>query len=155
MQIDIAAARRNVRYDPETGLFVWLVSKRGPVKAGDVAGSLGAKGYWFVKIEQHKYPAARLAWAMYHGEQPPSEIDHRDGNRLNNRIGNLRPATRRQNCDNVRGEGVRFEPERKKWLARICVDRQQINLGRYETHAEAKAAYEAAKLTLRGDYARV
>lgn len=155
MEIDIAAARRNVSYDPETGVFRWLISKRGPVKAGDVAGSIGAKGYWFVKIEQRKYMAGRLAWAMHHDEQPAHEIDHKDGNPLNNRISNLRPATRRQNAENVKGSGVRYEASRGKWLARICVDYQQINLGRFDTEAEASAVVRAAKLILRGEYARL
>lgn len=154
MDIDIAAAHRNVTYNPLSGEFRWIVDKRGPVKAGDIAGSVGAKGYYFVKIEQRKYPAARLAWAMHHGRQPQGEVDHRDGKRLNNRIANLREATRGQNCDNVKGEGVRYEPDRAKWLARICVDRLQINLGRFGSEAEAKAAFEAAKIMLRGDFAR-
>lgn len=155
MQIDIAAARRNVSYDPETGVFRWLVSKRGPVKAGDIAGSVGAKGYVFVKIEQKKYPAARLAWAMHYGEQPPPEVDHENRNRADNSIRNLRPATRQQNCDNVGGSGVRFEADRGKWLARICVDYEEINLGRFDTEGEALATVRAAKLTLRGEYADV
>lgn len=155
MQIDIAAARRNVRYDPETGVFVWLVSKRGPIKAGDRAGTIGAGGYRYVKIEQRKYRAGRLAWAMHYGEQPAEEIDHRNGIRDDDRICNLRPATRAQNAENVKGRGVRFEPDRGKWLARICVDRQQINLGRFDTEAEAVAAVTAAKLILRGEYGRV
>lgn len=153
MFIDIPAARRNVSYDPETGIFRWLVSKRGPVKAGDVAGSLGPKGYWFVKIEQRKYAAARLAWAMHYNEQPPAEIDHRDRVRLHNAIANLRPATRQQNAENVDGSSVRYEADRKQWLARICVEYQEINLGRFASRAQALAAVNAAKLILRGDYA--
>lgn len=155
MDIDLAAAHRNVTYDPATGVFRWKINKRGPVKAGDIAGSIGPKGYWFIKIEQRKYAASRLAWAMHHERQPVGEIDHRDGVRLNNRLGNLREATRGQNCDNVGGKGARYEPERGKWLARICVDRREINLGRFDTEAEACAAYETAKLILRGDFARV
>lgn len=155
MRIDLDAARRNVRYDPETGQFFWLVSKRGPVKAGDRAGSIGAKGYLYVKIEQVKYAAARLAWAMYHNEQPPDEIDHRDGDRQNNQIRNLRPATRQQNAENVTGSGVRYEADRAKWLARITVRYKQLNLGRFDTEADARAAVNAAKLALRGDYARL
>jgi hypothetical protein len=155
MLIDIAAARRNVRYDPETGFFYWLVDKRGPVKAGDRAGTVGAKGYLYVKIEQRKYAAARLAWAMFHGMNPPDEVDHKDRDRANNRISNLRLATRQQNAENVTGEGVRFEKDRQKWLARVTVEYHEINLGRYDTKAEALAAVNAAKQILRGEYAGV
>lgn len=153
--MDLANLHRHLRYDPLTGVFSWRISKRGHRRAGDVAGSLTGKGYWRVKVCQVAYLAHRLAWAMHYGVEPAGEVDHRDGNPLNNRIANLRLATRQQNCENVKGAGVRFEAERGKWLARICVKRRQINLGRYDTEAEARAAYEAAKVAHRGDFARV
>jgi len=155
MQIDIPAARQALAYDPETGVFVWRVSKRGPVKAGDRAGMIGPEGYRAIKVNQRKYRASRLAWAMFYGEQPPEEIDHRNGVRDDDRIANLRPATRAQNAENVKGRGVRFEADRGKWLARVCVDYKQINLGRFSTEAEAVAAVRAAKLLLRGEYGRL
>lgn len=96
-----------------------------------------------------------MAWALFHGEQPPEEIDHRNGVRDDDRIANLRPATRAQNAENVKGRGVRFEADRGKWLARVCVDYRQINLGRFDTEAEALAAVRAAKLLLRGEYGRL
>jgi hypothetical protein len=155
MEIDIDAARRELAYDPETGVFVWRVSKRGPVRAGDRAGTIGPEGYRAIKVNQRKYRASRLAWAMHYGEQPADEVDHENGIRDDDRIKNLRPATRGQNAENVVGLGVRFEAKRRKWLARICVDRRQINLGRFDTEAEALAATRAAKVLLRGPYARL
>lgn len=91
---------------------------------------------------------------MYYGREPAGEIDHINGDPSDNRIVNLREATRAQNCANVKGTGVRFEEKRGKWLARICVNYRQINLGRYATREEASAAYEAAKVKHRGEFAR-
>jgi hypothetical protein len=92
---------------------------------------------------------------MYYGVDPSREIDHKDGNPSNNRIGNLREATRRQNCQNVRAKGVRYEPDRKRWVARICIDYRQIYIGRFKTEKEARIAYLAASKSHRGSFARV
>lgn len=154
MEIDIDEARRNVSYDPETGRFWWIVSKRGPRKAGDEAGAPGADGSRCVKINQRKHYAHRLAWAMFYGEQPPEEIDHIDRDPSNNRILNLRAATRIQNCQNRGGEGIRFEPDRQRWLARITHGGRQMNLGRFKTESEARAARVAAERALFGEFAR-
>lgn len=48
-------------YDPDTGLFVWRVS-RGPNQAGDVAGTLIDNGYIHIGIDNKYYQASRLAW---------------------------------------------------------------------------------------------
>lgn len=152
--IDLAAARASVSYDPKTGQFIWLVNKRGHRRAGDVAGSIARCGYYRVKINQRTYLAHRLAWAMYYGAEPKGEIDHIDGDPMNNRIENLREATRAQNCQNVKAKGVRYESERGAWLARICVNYRQINLGRYKTKAEAQGAYHRACKEHRGRFAR-
>ena len=152
--IDIDLVKARVLYDPETGVFRWINGHRGPVRAGDVAGSR-VNGYWRIKIDQVTYLAHRLAWAVAHSEMPSKEIDHINGDPLENRLSNLRLASRAQNCSNVRGVGVRYEPSRRKWLARICVNCKEINLGRYDKEQDALAAYQSAKIKHRGEYARV
>lgn len=154
MEIDIATASKNVEYDPETGRFWWKVSKRGPRKAGDEAGSNGPDNCRYVKIEQKKYLAHRLAWALFYGEQPPVEIDHKDRDPSNNRILNLRAATRLQNCQNKGAEGIRFEEGRQRWLARINIDGKTKNLGRFKTREEALAVRIAAEKEIFGEFAR-
>ncbi len=153
MEIDIDGAWKRLTYDPDTGEFRWRANNRGPARAGSLAGSSAPQGYWRVKLDQKAYLAHRLAWAMYYHEQPPAEIDHRNGVRTDNRISNLREATRLQNCQNVSGRGVRFEASRGKWLARICVNYKQINLGRYATEEEARAVYLEACRTHFGEFA--
>lgn len=141
-------------YDRETGLFRWLVNRRGPVKALDVAGSLTRHGYVRIKVDQEVFLAHRLAWFLEHGEWPVDEIDHIDGDPLNNRISNLRVCTRSQNCKNVRAVGASYDKKRGKWMARICVDYKHINLGRYDTRQEAVEVGRLAREQYFGDYAR-
>jgi hypothetical protein len=105
-------------------------------------------------VNGRTYIAHRLAWALHYGEEPSLEIDHINGERSDNRIANLRLATRGENCKNVKAAGVRFEADRGKWLARICVDYKQMNLGRFATEQEARAAYAAAKVRYFGEFAR-
>ena len=141
-------------YDPATGVLRWRFDHRGSARAGDVAGSITRLGYRIIKIQQVRYFAHRIVWAMHHGAWPVLEIDHRDGQRTRNVITNLRQATRSQNCKNVAAKGYRFEADRGKWLARIKANGRQINLGRFATEAEAAAAYETAKRIYFGEFAR-
>jgi hypothetical protein len=146
--------RAAVSYDAATGIFHWKISQRGHRRKGDVAGS-NTRGYWRIKIDQTAYAAGRLAWMIHFGKEPNGEIDHINGDPPDNRIANLREASRVQNCANIKGRGVRFEPDRRKWLARITVGYKQINLGRFDTEQAARTAYLAACKRYRGAFARV
>jgi hypothetical protein len=90
-----------LHYEPETGVFTWLVNK-GPFLAGDIAGrSVGCKKYPRVGIDGDRYIAARLAWLYMTGEWPKHVIDHIDRNPLNTRFCNLRDVTQSKNCFNA------------------------------------------------------
>lgn len=151
--IDIEVVRASISYNSVTGVFRWLIDKRGHRRAGDIAGS-SRGGYWRVKINQRAYTGGRLAWALYYGRQPRGEVDHRDGNPSNNRISNLREATHLQNCQNIDARGIRFEQDRNKWLARIGFRGKQINLGRFAKEEDALRAYAEAAKKLRGEFVR-
>ena len=73
------------------------------------------------------------------------EVDHRDGDRLNNCVDNLRWATRRQNAENRRGRGCHKKGSR--WVSRIGVRGKMIHLGTFDTEEEAHACYLGAKAT--------
>jgi hypothetical protein len=86
------------------------------------------------------------------------DVDHRDGNGLNNRRGNLRIGTRSQNNANsvfVRGE-VRYRgvtARRGKFMAQTRFLGKQLYLGDYATAEEAAIAYETKRIELFGDFA--
>ena len=146
-------------YDPETGVFRNRIS-RGRAKAGARAGSPAGHGYRRIIVDYGKYYEHRLAWLIIHGTWP-GELDHVDGNRSNNAIGNLRLATRTQNnangCWATGASGLRgvYKDKRRphKWFAKIQVDGRHIFLGWHNTPEDARAAYLKAASKHFGEYA--
>lgn len=91
--------RELLTYDPETGEFRWRYT-RGCRARGQIAGTVTCLGYLTIAIDGRKYKAHRLAWLHVHGEWPYPEIDHINRIKLDNRLVNLRRATRAENNAN-------------------------------------------------------
>lgn len=99
------------------------------------------------------------------GNPPGLEVDHKDGNGLNNRrrgeAGNLRTASRSQNAMNrpanrnnrSKIKGVCWDTERGKWLASIKVNGVSRNLGRFIEKTDAETAVKKARAELHGAFA--
>lgn len=152
---DVTAARLRelLDYDPLTGVIRWRVNRRR-ARAGDVAGSAYPSGYIRIKIDSQEYLAHRLCWLYVTGAWPSGQIDHRDGNRSNNRFANLRDATRSVNTQNQRRAqssnrsgllGVRRCNSRWRATIRIPGEERQRHLGVFDTKEEAHAAYLVSK----------
>jgi hypothetical protein len=100
------------------------------------------------------YKAHRLAWFYTYGKIPADQIDHIDGDGLNNRINNLRDVTSRQNSRNARliwnsksgTMGVSFCNEKGMWRARINTNSGRKHLGRFIDIEDAIAARKAAEI---------
>jgi hypothetical protein len=163
--ISVERARALLAYDPDTGLFVWR-QKSHPnshMKVGDRAGSTSsATGYASIKIDGVLYPAHRLAWLLAHGRWPAEHIDHINGCADDNRLSNLREATRSQNRQNAKrqsnnllgAKGVRWHRQGRCYEARIRVDGKLKYLGLFETVDEAAEAYAKAATEAFGEFAR-
>ena len=80
--------REVLQYNQETGVFTRRI-RAGGTKAGDIAGGKHNCGYLQISINNSLYLAHRLAWLHVHEVWPINQIDHIDGNRLNNSIENL------------------------------------------------------------------
>lgn len=144
---------RLLAYDPATGVLRWKVSNNNRIKVGSVAGSVNGQGYIEVKVLSKQYQAHRLAWLLSTGDWPSQHLDHKNGQRDDNRIGNLRECRRAENMQNMCKYsnntsgvlGVGFDKTNGKWRARIMVNGKNVHIGYFETLEEASAARAAAK----------
>ena len=121
--------------------------------AGKTINNKFPNGYIYFRITGIQYLAHRVAWLISTGDWPKDEIDHINGVSSDNRIANLRGATRDQNRENLCSKrvslsgltGASWNSKRQKYLARIVVAKRPIHIGYFDTAAEAQAAYIEAK----------
>lgn len=132
------------------------------MQIGHIAGCLSKKsGYILIRLEGRLYRAHRLAWLYMTGEWPSEMIDHKDGDRANNRFINLRDARGGQNHHNGRMrktnssgyKGVSWSKGAEKWSAQIKVNWVKIHLGLFEDPYEAHKAYVSAAAKYHGEFA--
>ena len=157
-------------YCPETGVLRWRRrpdksslwnSKCAHKEAGAVYRPSPTRTYRTVAVDYRKYLVHRIIWLHVHGQWPDGEIDHADGDGLNNRIANLRLATRTQQLANShRGrrnrtgfKGVSWNTQRQRYQAKIQRERKVRHLGFFNDPAEAHAAYCRAARELFGEFA--
>lgn len=94
---------------------------------------------------------------------PNIQVDHIDGNGLNNQESNLRQCTQQQNLMNQKTrstntsgyKGVSYNKERKKYQSYINANKIRKNLGWFNTKEEGAEAYNKAAKELHGDFARL
>lgn len=144
-------------YVPETGAVLWRRSPSRKVRVGTPAGTpcgKGRKKYLNIKIKGGYILAHHVAFFLSFGRMPVTEIDHEDGNGLNNKLGNLREVTHAANMKNVRiGSrnssgvvGVTFSTRNSTWESSICVDGQRIYLGSFKEKDSAICARKSAEM---------
>lgn len=128
-------------------------------KVGDTLSSLTDKGYLRSSIGGKSYRVHRLVFLYHHGYMP-IQVDHIDGNRINNKIENLRDATSSQNNQNRKAtsssgiKGVVWHKQSKKWVASICVNRKSVHLGSFLSIEEAALVANRARQLAHGDFYR-
>jgi hypothetical protein len=147
--------------DADVGRITWKQRPSNRVRVGDEAGTAtNSYGYRVVGVDGKVLIASRVIWAHVKGEWPTFDIDHINGNRSDNRIANLRQATRSENQCNRRKQannssgfkGVYFERRLCKWRARIMRGGKSVCLGLYESASEASDAYERGAKAMHGDF---
>jgi len=144
--------KKLLHYDPDTGIFTWLVVDSKRVKAGDIAGYINSKGYRRIKVDYRGHNASRLAWLYMKGYFPEHEVDHEDRIKCNNKWKNLRHVTHSCNMKNVDIKsnnksgvvGVYWNRRDQRWQASIKTAGKSKHLGSHIDFIEAvKARWKA------------
>jgi hypothetical protein len=128
---------------------------------GKRAGCLRSDGYIQIRLNYKFYSEHRLIYLL-HFNNVPDVIDHVDGNKSNNKIENLRPATKVQNGYNAKKwknntsgtKGVCFVRKRNKWRVRLIVKGVEMNFGLFDDLELAQLVAAEARDKYHGTYAR-
>jgi len=150
-------------YNPETGDLIW---KERPLEhfanpgacrrwnadyPGKVAGFRAkqqtvGRFYIRVKVNSVHHQAHKVVWEMHYGPKPKElDLDHADRDGCNNRLKNLRLATRAQNNQNSRFRvnntsgctGVSWSTKLSKWIAFISKGGRIIRVGAFDEYQDA------------------
>lgn len=132
-------------YNENTGILTWKVSLRGPVKAGDQAGAINGCGYVQIKIHGKIYLAHRIIWCLVYSYWPENSIDHKNRNRSDNRLLNLREVSSQcnmRNADQLSNnnsgvKGVCWVKRANRWKAAIMISKKSHHLGYFTDFTEA------------------
>lgn len=153
---------RVLHYDPETGVFTWKERISIRIVVGRRAGVVNSIGYRIVGVFGQLFTAHRLAWFYTHGRWPAADLDHINGNRDDNRLANLREATRQQNLQNARRrvsntsgvKGVSFRTDRGYWVASLKRPDGSVLRKSFDCKEAAAAFYRTASAREFKEFAR-
>lgn len=156
-----ARLRELIYYDPIAGTFTWRVT-RSKARAGKPAGVRDGDGYLLIRIDGVLYRACRLAWFYVHSVWPEKMIDHKNLDKGDDRLCNLREANDSQNNSNRRAtrgsasglKGVSWYSRERRWVAAIKVNGKRRCLGYFRDPKAAHRAYVAAISATHGEFGR-
>lgn len=154
----------NFEYCPETGkLYRLSKSLRNPVPRREVGKTYGPTCKYLQNRFQGKlYLTHTLIFIILHGYRP-EQVDHINGDVLDNRACNLRACTHAENqrnkgltTANKSGyKGVWFNTRKQRWIAEIWVNKQKHYLGSSTNIDEAAEMYRKAAGLYHGEFGRV
>lgn len=138
----------NFKYNPKTGLLerfhlqrkCWVQVRTAPT----------CRGYFRVKIDGKLYMQHLIAFILMVGRMPKCEIDHINGDGLDNRWSNLRETDRRGNNGNKvmhrEGKlcGINYRADRSRWKVTTTLNKKTYNLGHWKTKKKAVQIYDRA-----------
>ena len=133
-----------IQYDPTTGVLY---------AAGAPLGTVNAHGYVVLRVDNKLMYAHRVAWYLHYGCWPDGALDHINGVRSDNRVGNLRSVSTHENAQNTvlrktsKGNppGAHLHAPTGRYKSAICVKGRNVHLGYYDTPEDASEMYLLAK----------
>lgn len=166
--------RQILTYDPVNGWLIWnrrsadlftwprICNSWNAKYAGTRAGALANDGYRKLTIKYKTYLEHRVIFSLVHGIDIENEIDHINCDRADNRIENLRLATKSEQCVNnsgqkrrrsqYKGAYINSVKSQRKFRSSISFGGKTFYLGVFETAEDAHAAYCAAGMKLHGEF---
>ena len=153
-----------LKYDSKTGIVTWKFTASKYMKAGKRVGWLDTQGYYSTRFLTRNYKLHRLCWLLHYKEDPGGMcVDHIDGNKINNKINNLRLATYQQNrinsgtrSDNKTGAtGVSWSKRSNCYIAKVTIDNKAVYSGHFHCLEEAIQARNNAANRIFKEFARI
>ena len=147
----------------KNGELLWLIRRPPHGFIGHSAGTTSMNsGYHWVSIDGIKYPRCRLVWLYHKGRWAPHELDHKNRIKNDDRIENLRPATKSKNMHNRRSnrnsksglKGVFPCRTPGMWYSKINVNKKIIIIGRGSDPLVVHEMYKTAAIKYFGEFAR-
>ena len=146
-------------FEYKDGVLFWKAKKSSNTRQDFSAGSIAKRGYVSVRLCGKHYYVHRLIYMMHYGFMPEF-LDHIDGNKLNNKIENLRSATKSENNRNKKlyknnksgVKGVQWNEPCKKWRAVLKLDGKNKHIGLFNTIDEAEHAIKEARVKFHGEF---
>jgi len=148
-------------FEYKDGNLYWKVSNSPIVKVNSLAGTINGQGRKQIGINYKIYAIHRIIFMMFHGYMP-KEIDHIDGNPLNNAIENLREATRSEQLCNTKLrkdctsgiKGVMWHKLMNKWLVRVYKNNKLVYKNYFDDVELAELVAVEARNKYHGVFAR-
>jgi hypothetical protein len=174
--LDVDTLRRLLRLDHETGRLwwrprepEWFATRRAFATWNtryankEALAAVSGKGYRHGAIFDRTYEAHLVVFALANGRWSDALVDHHDGDKLNNRPGNLRAASHPENMRNRGADvgstssfcGVSWDARCRKWRACATIHGAYKHLGRFPDESDAARAYDAFARAHHGAFARL
>jgi hypothetical protein len=142
-----------MRYNPETGDLFW--NEHAPARSRNRKAGAESMGYLRIHYKKRYYKVHRIAWMLVHGSLPEGDLDHINGDKMDNRISNLRVVSVAVNQQNLKKAKISnklgllgVSAKGSRFRAQITVDQKKKYIGTFATAIEAHTAYIAAKREL-------
>lgn len=163
-KVHMDTLNRLIELKEKTGEIFWKVKAGNKIIPGSKAGTMTKRGYLRVVVGGVRLSGHRVVWALHNGDWPPDdmEIDHINGDRVDNRPCNLRlcsPSQNRANAACYKGNsgvrGVSWCKNVMKWHVRVMKNKKNILVGYFDCKQEAHQAYCKAAEEVHGEYSYV
>lgn len=154
-----------MRYLPESGELFWkprgIATWDSGFSGKPALNHKDTTGYLRGTLLGKRVLAHRICFAIHNGYLP-SNIDHINGIRDDNRASNLREATMKQNSQNRTGlnktsnyKGVCWNTNSGRWRVTIWDGTKQLHVGMFDDEIDAAKAYDKICESLYGDFSRL